>query len=116
MQRITKNWKPIVILVLFAVACGGTAQRETAATARERETDSVQCSLSFAPHSDAAAVQRALQAVADGSLDPCAGTLPQRELYSASLARIDQDDADRFLVLVFWMRRLHPLQPSPLRP
>jgi hypothetical protein len=117
MQKIPKTWKPIVILVLFAVACGGTAQRETASATREKEAESVQCSLSLAPHSDAAAIQRAVQAVTDGSLDPCAGALPQRELYAAQLARIDEGDgADPFLVLVFWMRLLHPLQPSPLRP
>lgn len=110
-----KNWKLIAVPVLFAVACGGTIQRETAPA--NDTAGSVECSLALAPHSNAAALQQAVQDVVDGSLDPCAGSLPQRELYGASLARIDEDGGmDRFLVLVFRMRLLHPLQPSPLRP
>src|ERR1700674_3387149 len=110
--------KLIPVLAILATACGGVIQRNGVSPNETVQSDeTAQCSLSLAPHSNADAIQRAVQAVADGLVDPCAGSLAQRQLYTASLARIDQGDgADPFLVLVFWMRLLPPNEPPVQRP
>jgi hypothetical protein len=102
----------LCVLAMVAAACGVKQTNSV-----QREEAAAECSLSLAPHSDAQAIQRAIQAVADGSLDPCAGGLAQRQLYRAVLARVDQSDGpDPFVVLVYRMTLLHPGQPKPQIP
>lgn len=97
------------VLVVLAAACGNVqpdaVQRQATAT----------CSITLAPHSSADAIQRTVQAVVDGSFDPCSGALTQRELYAAELASTEESP-DGYLVLVFTMRLMHPGQPATQRP
>jgi len=106
-------WKLIPVLTLVTIACASAVHRDAAPReAVVDEDDSAECSLSIAPHSSAEAVRSALQAVADGSLDPCAGAMAQREQYKASFLRIDQ--GERNDILVFRMQ--HRGDPLVVRP
>jgi hypothetical protein len=97
-------WKLIPVLAILMTACAGGVHRDAAPREEAVQSDdTAECSVSLPLHSSSEAIHRALQAVADGSLDPCGGPLAQRELYSANLLRIDQGDRD--VVLVF--RMLH---------
>ncbi|HET7787438.1 MAG TPA: hypothetical protein VFL36_15820 [Myxococcales bacterium] len=101
----------VLVLVLAAAACGGT-QGQPAATAADAE-----CAMTLAPGSDAEAVQNAVDAVAAGAVDPCAGSLAHRELYRALLERIDRsDDPNAFVTIVYRMQLLHPDWPLPREP
>jgi hypothetical protein len=98
----------VLVLMPAAAACGGNQGGSAVAT---------ECAMTLAPHSDAEAVQNAIDAVAAGAIDPCAGSLPHRELYRALLERIDRgDEADAFVTLVYRMQLLHPDWPSPQVP
>src|SRR5260370_26264028 len=90
-------------LVVVATACGGAVQ----SNAVQRNQAAAQCSLQLAPHANADAIQRALQSVADGAIDPCSGALAHPELYTADLSRTDETP-DGHLGLAFSMRLLHP--------
>src|SRR3954471_12355693 len=69
-------WKLIPVLTLVTIACASAVHRDAAPReAVVDEDDSAECSLSIAPRSSVEAVRSALQAVADGSLDPCSGAL-----------------------------------------
>ena len=106
-------WRLIPVLTLVTTACANAVHGD--ATSREavvENDDIAECSLSLPPHSNAEAIDRALQAVADGSLDPCGGALLQREQYDASFLRIDQGD----LSDVIFFRMLHRNERLVVRP
>jgi hypothetical protein len=101
----------VLVPMLAAAACGGTQGQSAAAAAN------TECAMTLAPHSDAEAVQNAIDAVAAGAIDPCAGSLAHRELYRALLERIDRsDEPDAFVTLVYRMQLLHPDWPMPQMP
>ncbi len=106
-----KSTLVLPFLVVVATACGGAVQ----SNAVQRNQAAAQCSLQLAPHANADAIQRALQSVADGAIDPCSGALAHRELYSADLSSIEETP-DGYVVLVFWMRLLHPGEQPTQRP
>jgi alkylation response protein AidB-like acyl-CoA dehydrogenase len=88
-----------LIAIAIAAACGGAEQPRQAAGAAK-------CSMSLGRVSPDVAEQMVLQ-VNDGSIDPCGGTLAQRERYRPELASVEEDD-NGFLTLVFWMRLRNP--------
>ena len=98
-----KTFAPI--LIALATACGGMHTDNVKRNALSKEADA-QCSISLA-HANADAIQRAVQAASDGTLDVCAGALSRPELYEAELASIDETP-DGYATLVFWMRLVHP--------
>lgn len=104
----------LMFLVLtLGAACGGTQSQPAAGEAAAI----TECAMTLAPGSDAEAVQNAIDAVAAGAADPCAGSLAHRELYRALLERIDRsDDPGSFVTLVFRMQLLHPDWPAPQVP
>jgi hypothetical protein len=103
--------KSLFALLLVAAAACGPDQKANLLNAETAE-----CSYRLPATTNSASIQRTLEDVDAGLIDPCAGALAQRQLYTASLVRIDQGDgADHFLVLVFQMRRRHPTDPPVLR-
>lgn len=111
-----KTYLKLVLPVLAVVASAcGDVQRNAVQNNAVQQKATATCSISLAPNSSADAIQRTVQAVTDGSLDACSGALTHRELYSAELASIDESP-DGYLVLVFWMRLVHPGEPVPQRP
>jgi hypothetical protein len=106
---VMKTSTMIVLVLMFSTAaCGGKQAGSAVAT---------ECAMTLAPDSDAVAVQNAIDAVAAGAIDPCAGSLSHRELYRALLERIDRsDEPDAFVTLVYRMQLLHPDWPLPQVP
>jgi len=101
------------LLAVLATACGGAVERN--AVPREAEAPARTCSIKLAPDTSADAIQRMVQQVTEGLVDPCAGALPRRDLYSAQLASTDETP-DGFIELRFWMRLLHPWNSPTERP
>ena len=107
--------KLALVLMVLAAACGGAVQRNSLSRDAVPHNDATaECSLSLG-RVNADAIQRAVHEAGDGSLDPCSGSLAQRDAYEADLARVDESP-DGYVTLVFWMRLLHPEDPRPLRP
>ena len=94
-----------LILMILAGACGASVQRNESAA---------QCSVSLG-HASPATIARTIREASDGSLDPCSGSLAQRESYVADLAAIERDP-DGYVTLVFWMRLLNPYAQPVNRP
>lgn len=100
----------ILVLWLFvpmlAAACG---------TAKQKETTVAECALSLPAHSDHVAIEDAIDAVANGTLDPCQGSLAHREAYRAELDHVE-DPPDASVVLIYRMEFLHPEWGKPSAP
>ena len=98
------QWKLAAVAAAFlAVACGTESSQQN--------VQAVSCSMRVAANADA--IDAALQQVADGTLDPCSGSLANPELYSAEFSRIDAvDGSDAFVEMVFLMRLRHPTDPK----
>ena len=98
------QWKLTALAAaLLTAACGSESS--------QRNVEAVSCSMRVAATTDA--INAAMQQVADGTLDPCSGSLANREAYSAELSRIDSvDGSDAFVEMVFLMRLRHPTDPK----
>jgi hypothetical protein len=108
-EDVMKTNAMILLVLTFSTAACGGKQAASAVAAG--------CAMTLAAHSDAVAVQDAIDAVAAGAIDPCAGSLSHRELYRALLERIDRSDGpDAFVTLVYRMQLLHPDWPPPQVP
>ncbi len=98
------QWKLTALAVAFVAAACGTESSQ-------QNLQAVSCSVRVAANDDA--INAALQQVADGTLDPCSGSLANPERYSAELSRIDRvDGSDAFVEMVFLMRLRHPTDPK----
>ena len=103
------QWKLVIAVVTaLASACGGQ-------DGQERSDQAVECSVKVAANAEA--IRLALQQVADGTIDPCAGALSEASRYSAELGRIDPEDgSDAYVRMVFVMRLRNPTDPRTVRP
>ena len=104
------------ILSKFPAACAGVALAAGLAAwngARTRASQSsdasqgspvvAECSYSLPEDSSELAVRKAVNAVLDGTRDPCGGALPDRDGFHAELIRISREAPGR-IVLVFRLR------------
>ena len=104
------------ILSKFPAACAcvalvaGLAAWDGARTRASQSSDAspgspvvAECSYSLPDGSSDLAVRRAVNAVLDGSRDPCGGALPDRDGFRAELLRISRETPGR-IMLVFRLR------------
>jgi hypothetical protein len=94
MENGNSRYRFVLVSALFAglVACGDQATNQQAAQAAPAE-EVAQCSMAMPKSSTALQVQRAVEDVLAGRLDPCGGTVDLKAT-SRELLRIDAEDLD----------------------
>jgi len=100
------------VLLPLAAACGGYGTSNT--NARSVETE---CSLTLRQDATAAELKQAVNAVLDGSLDPCGGAVKDLRARNVALERIDHAiDVDNHSVFTLVFRvsgnEFGPYQPK----
>jgi hypothetical protein len=96
----------LAVLLPLLAACGG------ATTHNDLRQSEMQCSLSLAANSSALQVQKTVNDVSEGLVDPCSGAVADLRSMDISLQRIDTDPDSKELVLVFRVSNRFHQEPS----